>query len=531
MKSSLRQLTIVVIGLVSCFSTSPTQATDAPVVDIGAIGMGGLEVKLQEFARLPATNGDQRDDISQFGNANDGSNRVFVSTIGGQIWDFDASGTRSAQPFLDIGGSVIASQFDNRDNPSSGLRGFAFHPDYNRPGTDGYRKIYTSHVEQPQSGSATFGLKPEWGVTSPAADMVLAEWSLDPQTSRVDQSSYRQVMRINHPSAENPAQQLAFNTAAQPGDADYGNLYWAVGDGALNPHVSQPDGLGIAQDLSTPLGSVLRVNPLQDGTNGYSVPADNPFENDGDANTLGEIYSYGLRDPATISVNRLTGHVFVGDVGLNNVEEINLLAAGTNHGWGDTEGTFAFTDPNDSNSLALVPTADRLSGLTNYPVLQFDHLNNSRGAADNWESAVVGGFVYDGGESPKYTGKYIFGNEHTEGVFFVDSSLLKNDQIPEFISRVRFVDEAGNTIDLGDRIIADSLDPSSIDEVDSEVRVGMRFGQDEEGELYLISKANDVVYRPRASPRSWRNSPLNGCRRVWAHHQTKNVTSRVAGVP
>src|SRR4030095_14976437 len=99
-------------------------------------------------------------------------------------------------------------------------------------------------------------------------------------------------------------------------------------------------------------------------TRGYSVPANNPFVNVSGAQD--EIYAYGFRHPQTMSFDTATGKLLVGEIGENNIEQLELVAAGTNHGWGVREGTYSFNDamkPPDGTrndqALTLVPLTTR----------------------------------------------------------------------------------------------------------------------------------------------------------------------------
>jgi glucose/arabinose dehydrogenase len=159
-------------------------------------------------------------------------------------------------------------------------------------------------------------------------------------------------------------------------------LYLGLGDGGGS---GDPEGNG--QDLSTPLGSLLRIDPRTDEP--YAIPADNPFADDPDA--LDEIWAYGLRNPWRFSFDRETGDLYVADVGQDAREEVNWLsfqeAAGANFGWNLMEGTleFAGTEPDDH-----VP-----------PVHEYD----TRGPQG---CAITGGYVYRGEAIPQLRGAYLF---------------------------------------------------------------------------------------------------------------------------
>jgi len=83
----------------------------------------------------------------------------------------------------------------------------------------------------------------------------------------------------------------------------------------------------------------IDVNDVNSPNGQYGIPKDNPFV---DQNAVKEIYAYGLRNPFTYSFDRLTGDLYVGDAGQNNIEEVDLIVKGGNYGWNVKEGSFWF---------------------------------------------------------------------------------------------------------------------------------------------------------------------------------------------
>jgi glucose/arabinose dehydrogenase len=161
-----------------------------------------------------------------------------------------------------------------------------------------------------------------------------------------------------------------------------GRLYLGLGDGG-----SAGDPLDAGQDLSTPLGALLRIDPLAGDP--YAVPSSNPFvDTDGAAP---EILAYGLRNPWRFSFDPVTDEVWIADVGQDRREEINRVAfedlPGANFGWNRMEGTLPFDgeEPTDH-----VP-----------PIYEYD----TRGPEG---CAVTGGVVYRGQAIPELTGVYLY---------------------------------------------------------------------------------------------------------------------------
>ncbi len=200
------------------------------------------------------------------------------------------------------------------------------------------------------------------------------------------------------PNVADPASAVTLLTVAQPfanhngGQLRFGPdgyLYIGLGDGG-----SANDPGNRAQDLSTLLGKMLRIDV--DGGSPYAVPATNPFVNDGNPGTLPEIWAYGLRNPWRFSFDRLTGDLFIADVGQGAREEINFQAAGTgagaNYGWRVMEGSAC-------TGLGGGPACFDAS-LT-LPILEYDH---SLGCS------VTGGHRYRGAANPALAGYFVYGD-------------------------------------------------------------------------------------------------------------------------
>ena len=173
-------------------------------------------------------------------------------------------------------------QFQNFER---GFQSFAFHPDFNRRGAPGYGKIYT-YVD-----TSNVTPTPDWTPTTPGAKVahhaVLLEWTAkNPAAATYDGDAPRELMRWHRPFVNHNGGQLGFNPTARRGSADYGLLYAGNADGGAGG-----DPMNMAQNLASTFGKILRIDPLgKNSANGkYGIPKDNPFVNDNDPNTLGEI--------------------------------------------------------------------------------------------------------------------------------------------------------------------------------------------------------------------------------------------------
>ena len=184
------------------------------------------------------------------------------------------------------------------------------------------------------------------------------------------------IMEVEQPYANHNAGQLAFGPD--------GYLYIALGDGG-----SAGDPLGNGQNLTTMLGSILRIDVSGlSGPGDYEIPADNPFV--GIEGAREEIWAYGLRNPWRFSFDSETGLLWAGDVGQNSLEEIDIITKGANYGWNIMEGSQCYSPATSCNQSDLT-----------LPVAEYDH---SQGCS------VTGGYVYRGEQITSLQGYYIYGD-------------------------------------------------------------------------------------------------------------------------
>jgi hypothetical protein len=290
------------------------------------------------------------------------------------------------------------------------------------------------------------------------------------------------IAAINH---DHNLGEIAFRPDAAPSDADYGLLYIASGD--FGSVVSgQPEQL---QRLDTPYGTLMRIDPLggpfvRNGTTfDYGIPPDNPYVDDPDPDTLGEIYAHGLRNGHRISWDTgATGAMLHSDIGQGHIEEVNIAVPGANYGWPLREGTFAIDPEVDPEEVLPLPPNDPLLGFR-YPVAQYDHDEGK---------AVAGGFVYRGTSLPGgLQGKFVFGDLVNGRLFYADAAALvaADDGSPATTAQVyelTLVYQGAETTLLD--LVRDTLGLNVN-------RVDMRFGTDAEGEIYITTKQDGFVRR------------------------------------
>ena len=199
--------------------------------------------------------------------------------------------------------------------------------------------------------------------------------SADPNVA--DTTSAQIVLSVAQPFANHNGGQLAFGPD--------GFLYIGLGDGG-----DAGDPGNRAQNLGTLLGKILRIDV--DGAATYTIPTTNPFR--ATPNALPEIWAYGLRNPWRFSFDRLTGDLFIADVGQGAREEVNFQpaasAGGQNYGWRRMEGTACFNPSTACND-----------GTLTLPILEYDH---SLGCS------ITGGYRYRGARFPQFVGRYFYGD-------------------------------------------------------------------------------------------------------------------------
>jgi len=361
--------------------------------------------------------------------SNDGSHRLFVVDQTGLIWIL-FNGERLEKPFLDLRERVVKlnSFYDER-----GLLGLAFHPEFVKNG-----RFYVSY-----SAPLRAGLSPEeWDHTTYISEFTVS--ADDPNLANPD--SERVLLAMDKPGYNYEAGHIAFGPD--------GYLYIATGDSVQDPATESGK---YAQDTSSLLGKILRidVNGTADTGQNYVVPADNPFVSGAG---LPEIFAYGFRNPYRFSFDVSDSgkpRLFVADVGQAMMEEVDLVEAGGNYGWPLREGKTCFNAQDWSQPLERCST-NRLSD----PILYYAHQGDL--------SAIIGGMVYRGKAIPELAGKYIFGDwGKGNGHLFIANP-------PTFgVGSWKFIE------------MEISGNPSEIGQL-------LGIGQDESGELYLLTRAPGV---------------------------------------
>ena len=341
------------------------------------------------------------------------SSRLFVVEQNGLLRIIQ-NGVLLTTPALDITNRVQPPLNASNPNDERGLLGLAFHPGFTNPASPGYQTLYTYNSELIPDATLPTYVVPN-GVTNNYKNVV-NEWKISStNVNVVDQSSRREVISFGKNAGNHNGGTITFGPD--------GYAYLALGDGGnandVGPSHIVPG--GNAQNLSTPLGKMLRFDPLNPAlttgssdpvsTNGqYRIPTSNPFHG---AGQVPEIYAYGLRNPYRFSFDRATGELIEGEVGQNNVEEIDRIIRGGNYGWAVKEGDFLFNmtnGPAGNAGTIGAPPGNRSPGL---PAGLIDPIIGTQGALEydhNDGISITGGFVYRGTAIPELYGKYVFGD-------------------------------------------------------------------------------------------------------------------------
>jgi glucose/arabinose dehydrogenase len=305
----------------------------------------------------------------------DGSNRLFAVEQDGRILVFDNDeGASSTARFLDIRDRVYLDDL----SPEPGLLGLVFDPDFAQ---NRYFYVYYNSIE-PEPPLRNVVARFQVSATNPNF--------ADPATEVI-------LLQVPKQDVDHNGGQLAFGPPEGPGGERY--LYIAMGDGARSTNAQNPAKL---------LGKLLRVDvdggglPLDCallGQGAATVPPDNPGVLSGPM--CDEIYASGFRNPWRFSFDP-AWRLWLGDVGQNRLEEIDVVSAGANYGWAEYEGSFCFDEPCSPEGMT-------------FPVWEYQHLFTPEGGF-----AVIGGYVYTGPACAALRGRYVYADNVTSNFWALD---------------------------------------------------------------------------------------------------------------
>jgi glucose/arabinose dehydrogenase len=347
-------------------------------------------------------------------NAHDGSNRLFVVEQPGRVQVLQP-GASAPTVFLDISTKVLFGG-------ERGLLGLTFHPQFNTN-----HRFFVNYTRKPDGAT------------------VIAEYHASATNPNLSDAGETVLLVIQQPFENHNGGMIEFGPD--------GFLYVGMGDGG-----SANDPGNRAQNVDELLGKILRLDvDHPNGSTPYSSPPDNPFF--GATPGRDEIYAVGMRNPFRFSFDRATGQLYVGDVGQDVREEIDVVTRGGNYGWRVFEGT---------RCTGLGPAACVPANFQP-PIAEYDHTAG--------RCSISGGYVYRGKRATLPPGSYVYGDFCTGELFLLQGgaqSLLQDT----------------------------TLNISS-------------FGEDEGGELYVVGLGGTVhrlstscAYA--ASPAAPQDFPANG---------------------
>jgi hypothetical protein len=495
MRSTIPFATIPVLTLLTA-SSIYGQITSNPIP--APIEKRGIAVQIRDLVRLPDTRGirpaDQ--DVSPSGWARvsyvrdlpDG--RRFANDSRGFLYLLN--GTNQPSVYADVG---AAFSFGIYNRLESGFIGFVFHPEFARNGL-----FYTVHAERgPGNPKTPDFIPPGYALKDVTYHNVITEWHATNPAANTFEGTRRELLREAHVVANltHPMGAVEFNPTAKPGDADYGLLYTSGSDHGFSngggPNASNPTQ---TQRLDSTMTAILRIDPrspsITHGVKGlgdYTIPMANKFAADGDPKTLGEIYAYGFRNAHRLSWDLTDGTMFASDIGMSQIEEINIVRNGENYGWMRREGYWenARWRGGELNQLFPLP-AEVLDGRQKdgftYPVAIYDHDEGQ---------AVTDGFAYHG-RIAALNGKFVFGDIQRGRLFASDLAAMKraDDGIPQTVAPVEEIqlyvrDPNGGRVNVSLQELIDRTMGTHI------TRADLHISRGRDGELFITSRQDGVI--------------------------------------
>ncbi|MEP6616396.1 MAG: PQQ-dependent sugar dehydrogenase [Ginsengibacter sp.] len=346
---------------------------------------------------------------------NCGDDRLFIADRAGRI-RIISSDTLNAVPFLNITSKISSTSSEE------GFLGIAFSPDYKIS-----RKFYVNYTANIGSQLTT----------------IIEEYTTSPADSNVaDPASALIILSQAQPFSNHNGGNMMFGPD--------GYLYINFGDGG-----SGGDPAGNGQNADTLLGKILRIDVSNSSVaSRYLIPPSNPFSASAPP-VKKEIWAFGVRNPWRSSFDRITGDLWIADVGQSKVEEIDFQAAGIaggrNYGWNIVEGDSCYSPSNGCNK----------TGIT-MPVYEYFH--------NGFSQSITGGYVYRSVQSKSLFGMYIFGDYIQE---FIDGFILNGSgtggSITHLLTAVQII------------------------------RNPISFGEDRYGDMYVVFGGINTVFKMQDS--------------------------------
>ena len=460
---------MIIVAAVLVGSTGLAQTPADPFPAPIPAAEGAIPVKFVEFASIPDDAGRAARPMLLVDEP--GTRRLFVNEMRGPLYTVSYDG-RAVTKYMDVNASNWGVKVQSLGR-ERGVQSFAIHPQFNQPGTPGFGKLYTW-----TDSSNTTTPRPDFssGRGQNTHATVLFEWTArNPAAATYDGGPPLELLRVQQPFANHNGSHISFNPLVSPSDADFGMLYVGVGDGG-----SGGDPLTLAQNLGSPFGKILRLNPLgSNSANGkYGVPAGNPFANDGNPDTLGEIYVYGVRNPQRFGWDSRNGNLFVADIGQDIVEELSLATAGANLGWNKWEGSFGYV-----SRRAVSLANQRGDPKVTYPVAEYGQIDPLLQV----QSAITGVHVYRRGPIAQLADLVLFGDMVSGEIFYIHADKLPSGG-QAGIRRILLNDGSES------KTLLKLIQEKNVKQGKRPVpRADLRFGTGPDGQLFLLNKHDGTI--------------------------------------
>jgi hypothetical protein len=487
------------LGIIALLAVPTVCAADEPITKNPIpepVVKRGIAVEVRDLARLPDTRELRAPDldvspvswarVSYVRDLPDG--RRFANDSRGLLYRIDSN--NQPHVYADVGKTFPLSVYKRL---SSGFIGFVFHPEF---ATNGL--WYTVHAENGPGNPKTPDFTPVgYALKDVTYHNVITEWRATNPAASTFEGTRRELLRTAHivQNLTHPLSAVEFNPTAKPGDPDYGLLYISGSDHGFSngggPHASNP---GQTQRLDSLITAILRVDPRSPSVTGgrkglgdYTIPMANKLA--AHPHALGEIYAYGFRNAHRLSWDT-DGTMFACDIGMNHIEEVNIVHNGENYGWMKREGYFSNGRFRGGALNELYPLPPEIldgrvkDGLT-YPVVVYDH--------DEERAAITGGFAYHG-RIDALKGKFVFGDIFSGRVFVSDLAAMKkaDDGIPQTVAPVEEIqlyvrDAGGKRVDVSVHdLIAKAMGKPA-------TRADLHLSQSRDGELFITSRQDGMI--------------------------------------
>lgn len=413
----------------------------------------GLTVELEEVIQLPRMKDTSPDlGIVTLRAHPSGNGTLFVSDQNGIIYKITKG---KSEIFLDVREHI--ADFQSGPGIATGVGSFDFHPEFLNNGL-----IYISHAETFKGQQADYHISDS---IKSEVQWVLSEWHMENVKDNVFKGTHREMLRLHAPTFAHGCQDISFIPGLDKNDRDYGLLYFGFGDGGSN-NIRHPE---MGHHLKSFLGSIMRIDPAGNNSRNrkYGIPADNPFVNEPDPETVREIYAYGFRNPHRMAWDPANGNrMMATDIGEANIEELNIIENGADYGWPAREGNYGIATLKDMKTVFKLTKSD--IDLYKRPFVQYDHQDGN---------AISGGYVYEGDHAP-LRNKYIFGDIVNGKLFYVN------------------VDPGLTDSTVYELAIRQNGKETNLQEMSQTKRLHLRIGYDRfTKQLYVITKADGRVRR------------------------------------